>query len=360
MAVKQILLKGTPFERGFHYGRVCREEIRVSIESYKRLFKRENGFSWEESLNIACRFLPFIKGKYDVYIEEMKGIAEGAGVGFKEVLALNCRTEIMYTGVKSGETPNECSAFSAVPPASAEGTVLAGQTWDFTVAQRDAMVILRLPREGDAPARLIFTEGGMIGGMGVNTAGLSLTLNALETEGAGEGVPLRVRMRAVLDQSTVKNAYAAASEMPIPFASNLIITSKDGVSISLELDPSGCDVLLPEDGIIVHTNHFIGPRMVLNHQHADSASTYLRMQTLKQNLRSKKGLTAADIEGFFRDHRGYPTSVCNHPSPGLSEEERRDAYITDLAFVAELKSGTVRFVEGNPCEGEFAEIKIEE
>ena len=266
----------------------------------------------------------------------------------------------MYTGVKNGDAPNECSAFSAVPPATWGDTVLAGQTWDYTVSQRDAMVIIRLPAEGDAPARLIFTEAGMVGGIGVNTAGISLTLNALETEEAGDGVPLRFRMRAVIDQSTVKAAYAEASAMPIPFASNLIITSKDGVSLSLELDPSGCDVLLPEDGLIVHTNHFFGPRMVLNHLHSDSASTYLRLQTLKQNLRAKKGLNPSDVEGFFRDHRGYPTSVCNHPAAGLSEEERRDAYATDLAFIAELKSGLVRFVEGNPCEGEFREIKIEE
>ncbi len=360
MSVKQIRLVGTPYERGFYYGRECRDEIKISLDSYRRLFMKEKGFTWEQARKIAGRFLPCIRGRYDAYLEEMKGIADGAGAEFDEILALNCRTEIMYGSVGKGKNaPDECTAFSAVAPAARKDTVLAGQTWDYTVAQREALVIVRLPREGEIPARIFFLEAGMIGGIGVNAAGISLTLNALDTAGEDLGVPLRIRMRAVLDCSNINDAYVQAAQTPIPFASNLIITYKDGVSVSLELDPSGCDVILPEDGLLVHTNHYYGPRMVLNHWHSDRISTYFRLQTLKQNLKSKKDLTAEDIEGFFRDHRGYPVCVCAHCDPRLSGTDHLDDFQTNFAFVAELKSGLVRFVEGNPCEGEYVTLPID-
>ncbi|MBO4873310.1 MAG: hypothetical protein J5496_07835 [Lachnospiraceae bacterium] len=358
MSVKQILLAGDPYERGLQYGRECRDEIRISLASYRRLFLKERGLDWETSQRAASRFLPFISGRYKTYREEMRGLAEGAGVKFEEILALNCRSEILYSSLGSERTPDECTAFSAVAPATRPDVVLAGQTWDYTVAQRKALVIVRLPQEGETPARLLFLEAGMIGGMGVNAAGLCLTLNALSTEGADLGVPLRIRMRSILDQNNINDAYREAVPMPIPFAANLLITQKDGVSLSLELDPSGCDVLIPENGLLVHTNHWLGPRMVLCHQHSDMASTYCRLQTLKQNLESRKDLTAEDIEAFFRDHRGYPVSVCRHCDSRLTGQDHEDDYQTDFAFVADLKKGTVRFVEGNPCEGEFVTLTV--
>ncbi len=359
MSVRQILLAGPPYERGLQYGRECRDQILISLDSYRRLFMKEKQLTWEQSQAAACRFLPYIEGKYDVYLEEMKGIADGAGVQFEEILALNCRTEIMYSGVSYGKSSDECTAFSAVFPATRPDVVLAGQTWDYTVAQREALLIARLPRGGEIPARLSFLEAGMIGGMGVNSAGISLTLNALDTAASDLGVPLRMRMRSVLDSSDINRAYIEASQMPIPFASNLILTQKDGVSISLELDPSGCDVLIPENGILVHTNHFCGPRMVLSHFHSSRASTYLRMQTLKQNLQSGRELDLAAVEAFLRDHRGYPVSVCNHCDPKLTGTDHLDDYQTNFAFIAELVSGTVRFVWGNPCEGEYVTLPVE-
>ena len=360
MSFKQILLEGAPYDRGLRYGRECRGEILISLASYRRLFQKERNITWEQAQEIACRFLPFIEGKYDSYLEEMKGIADGAGVGFQEILALNCRTEILYSSVPGGtKAPDECTAFSAVAPAAHPDAVLAGQTWDYTVAQRKAVIIARLPGEGEIPARLLFLEAGMIGGMGVNAAGLSLTLNALDTADSDLGVPLRIRMRSILDAGNINDAYIAAAGMPIPFAANLIITQKDGVSLDLELDPTGCDVLIPENGLLVHSNHFIGPRMVQTHPHSSLASTYCRLQTLKQNLQSRKDLTAADIEEFFRDHRGYPVSVCRHPDPKLTGPARQDDYQTNFAFVADLKSGLVRFAPGNPCEEEFVTLTVE-
>ena len=195
MPVKQIVLTGSAYEKGLHYGRECRDEITAGLANYRRLFLKEKRMTWETARDAAHGLLPYLTGKYDEYLEEMRGIADGAGVTFDDILILNCRTEILYSASDTGKAPDECTAFSAVPPAAAPGTVLAGQSWDYTVAQRRAVVIVRIPAEGDIPARLLFLEAGMIGGIGVNAAGFCLTLNALYTAASAPGVPLRFRMQ---------------------------------------------------------------------------------------------------------------------------------------------------------------------
>ncbi len=358
MSIKQITLEGTPYEKGFQHGSRCRAQVLRSLETYRNRYAAKQ-VSWEDARRIAGRFEHVLTGEYACYAEEMRGIADGAGLEFADILALNLRSEILYTGLKDlPEEADECTAFCALPPATADGAVLAGQTWDYTIAQREASFIARFPAEGQRPVMLLFLEGGMVGGKGVNAAGLCLTLNALHTPRAAIGVPLHVRMRAVLEQSTLSGAYVKAAAMPVPVAACLILTHKDGLSLGLELDPEGVDVLLPENGILAHTNHFVGPRMVLNHAHSASGSTYIRYQRMWQLLRGKPALTQADLEAFTRDHAGYPTSVCAHPAPDTPPEKLPNAGGTNYAFVADLTHDRLRFVMGNPCEGNYEDIEI--
>lgn len=46
-------------------------------------------------------------GEWSAYVAEMRGVADGAGVGFEDILALNVRTEIAYGMGRDG-----CTAFS--------------------------------------------------------------------------------------------------------------------------------------------------------------------------------------------------------------------------------------------------------
>lgn len=357
---KEIVLTGTPYEMGYRHGSLCKAEVLNSLESYEKRFLRSRRYSWGQAKAIAQKFRPLLTGEYGRFAEEIQGIADGAGVDADDILTLNCRSEILYsTHEVPKEEPAECTAFSAVSPATKDGVTLAGQTWDYMMCQRRSTVIARFPAEGKMPARLFFLEAGMVGGKGVNSAGLALTLNALRTQSGAVGIPLHIRMRRILECRYLSDAYAVAAAAPIPFAANLILTHKDGVSLCLELDPSGCDVILPQNGIIVHTNHFYGPRMVLHHAHAGTAGTYVRFQMLDRLLRGKPELTAGDVEGFFRNHQGYPTSVCVHPHPDTLPENLDTAGATNYAFIADLTHGTVRFVEGNPCENEYRTLPIE-
>lgn len=64
--------------------------------------------SWPEVHAEAVKFLPMLnEERWRDYVEEMGGVAEGAGVEFVSVLALNVRTEIAY-----GMFNDACTALS--------------------------------------------------------------------------------------------------------------------------------------------------------------------------------------------------------------------------------------------------------
>ena len=65
------------------------------MESYEELFSRK-GIAWAEAKAGAERFIPAILEADPRYMEEMKGIAQGAAVELLDVLAINCRSELLY------------------------------------------------------------------------------------------------------------------------------------------------------------------------------------------------------------------------------------------------------------------------
>lgn len=165
-------------------------------------------------------------------------------------------------------------------------------------------------------------------------------------------------MRSALEQKYLGDAIKMCLVTPIPVPVNLMLTHKDGLSFSIELDPDGAEILEPENGVLVHTNHYKGIKQCLSHPCASAGSTYIRNQRMTCLMHSKRDLTIADIEAFCRDHAGYPTSICAHPDPATAPDKLPYAGATNYAFIANLTTGQLRFVMGNPCEGEFQDIGL--
>ena len=349
---KELILLGTPYERGVTYGRACRDEIRHSIKSYSHLFAERRGISWQQARTLAVSFVDVIRSAGAEYIAEMEGIAAGAELDFEDILTINCRSEMLYAPL----APQECTAFSLIPPATAEGKVLAAQNWDYVRSQREAVVILRISDLSGKPDILMFTEAGMIGGKGMNSAGLSLTLNALSTQKYAHGLPLHVRMRRILEQTTMEEGYKAAVAGAQPSPANLILTHRDGISLDLEIDCDGVDVLQPQSGVIVHTNHFTGPKFS-NRPHAASSNTYTRLQRIETLLKDKTGLTVTDAKSALCDHAGYPYSICKHTDPAAKKDAVQQG-ATNYSLIMDLTAGVAHFAWGNPCESEFTVLPV--
>jgi isopenicillin-N N-acyltransferase-like protein len=58
--------------------------------------RRASGLKWDEILEQAPRWTPIVEDFLPGIGDEMRGIAEGAGIRFEEVLALNARGELSH------------------------------------------------------------------------------------------------------------------------------------------------------------------------------------------------------------------------------------------------------------------------
>ena len=84
----------SPRERGRVHGQQARAQVHHSRSTYARLFA-SCGIDWANACRRAEAFRPVIDAQDAQLLEEMLGIAEGSGLQLSEVLALNCRTEIL-------------------------------------------------------------------------------------------------------------------------------------------------------------------------------------------------------------------------------------------------------------------------
>ena len=158
--------------------------------------------------------------KFDpAYVEEMRGIADGAGVPFAGVMLMNARTEMVAAARKQQSHqhfPDGCTAAFALPEASADGVLLHGQNWDWRAECAETGVVLRIRRD-DGPDILTFTEAGGLARSGLNSAGIGLTANALECDRdyqRGAGVPLPFIRRKVLESAYLAEAVRTIFSTP--------------------------------------------------------------------------------------------------------------------------------------------------
>lgn len=353
VCVTEVFISGDAYERGISYGKEAREAIKRCISHYAVYIENSTGMDWRAACENAKKFEPAIQSFRPEYLEEMRGIADGAQVRYEEILAINCRSELY--AMKQGAS-QECTAFAVMPSASRDGHVLAGQNWDNNYGQRDCMVVVHIYQQ-HKPDILLFTEAGFIGGKGMNSRGISLTLNALETNFDSEGVPLHIKMRSALDAEHISKAYEAVAKVPSAVGANLILTSGDGMALSAEVTPDGVDAILPEDGVIAHTNHLLSP--VLLQKSPDNwrnwGSTFVRLCRLKEMLRDGRDIDKDYLFRVMRDHGGYPYSICYHP-----EEKEPDicTMASNYSLVMDTTEQAAYFCAGQPCKGNYKEYHI--
>src|SRR5437764_250616 len=126
-----------------------------AVGAYRLTCAPYAGWDWPAGRAGAARFEAPIAAFRPAYLEEIRGIAEGAGLDPVDVLAINVRTEVMFAARarqarESQRWPAECSSFAVIPPPGGTGPVLAGQNWDWVPAAAANVVVLEAQQD-DGP-----------------------------------------------------------------------------------------------------------------------------------------------------------------------------------------------------------------
>jgi len=318
-----IEIAGDPRERGRQYGAAAADRVHRAAEIYLSAFAAQK-LGPAALRGLVDGFVPAIERFDPAYLEEMRGIAEGAHCPFEHVVVVNARTELLAAARRAAAGDNDgCTGAVILPERSADGVLIHGQNWDWRAECLDVGVVLRIRRE-DGPDVLTFTEAGALARSGLNAAGIGLTANFLgsDRDYRRVGVPLVLIRRKVLESTHYALALRAVYATQKSCSNNMILSHADGEAVSVECAPDEVFPMHPEAGLLTHANHFESPAALSKLRDTgliDTPDSTYRARRVRASLaRAGTALTADDMKEAFFDDFGTPHSVCRPPRPSLS------------------------------------------
>lgn len=314
-----IEVSGPPRERGRSYGTQAADRIRRGLAHYGAQLETLD-LGKAELLQLVRSYLPTIEAFDDTYIDEMRGIAEGCGVQLEDIVLLNARTEILKLAANPSlraelAQAEGCTAVAAMPAATADGELIHAQNWDWKAECAETAVVLHIRRD-DGPDILTFTEAGGLARSGLNSVGIAITANYLQSDRDYRriGVPLALIRRKALQQAQLAHALKAVYVTPKSAANNMMVSHAGGICINFECAPDETFRLHPEDGLLVHANHFVSP--VALSKLRDTGMTAFA-DTLYRDIRVRDLLlpylgriTIGHVKAALADDFETPFSVC--------------------------------------------------
>lgn len=352
-----ISIAGSPYECGKQYGTAARQMIQGNVKGYFERWHLQAGANREDILPLAKQFVPAISEYDAATMEEIEGIADGAGLTLEEIVALNARYEIGSLPIIEKLSPG-CTAVAVLPLVTGEGHTLIGQNWDLFPAFQDMSIILQVKQKGRPPL-VTMTEAGVVGHRGMNAAGVACCFNALASNWdlSIPKTPFLVIARGILNAESMDRALMAVTGTSTTCSGNFLIAHRDGFAIDLEVSPKDVGIVYDRDGILTHSNHFLE---LTNRQGMRDNFKYLLPDTLirfrrsRQLLEMEKGKIGVEhLERVFRDHLGYPNSICRHADVKM-EWYMRAATLSSV--IMDLNEGAMNVANGNPCENDYYRI----
>jgi len=260
--IYSIEVGGTPYEMGVQHGRLLRDQIRESVADYKtnavKLFGQADAdriFDWV--LNVAD-FKSSIETHLPHVLEELRGIADGAGLPFDDILLSNMFEEVyeaapLMLGLQGmAGAIQGCTSFTAL----SAGVQFSGQNMDYSSNLRGKQLLIHYKPPGKP--MLLYGFVGQVGGIGVNKQGLSVFVNTLpqgnmrESDGLGSAFICRL----LLEQNSVVDALDKLKAVPRFSGNNFVITDHNtGMVVECDADQAIPREQTDVQRSVVATNH---------------------------------------------------------------------------------------------------------
>jgi isopenicillin-N N-acyltransferase-like protein len=176
-------------------------------------------------------------------------------------------------------------------------------------------------------------------------------------DGIKKGVPYHLICRNILNSTSMNEALEFLANVDRACSANYLIGHVEGEALDAEAGPDQVGYIYPTDGLLVHTNHFIGLQLddVGKRRFPDSVIRYFRCQHLLR--KSGRAISSDNIQTILKDHFNYPHSICTHVSQSKPPEEREQ---TNSSFVMDLTEQSMLVAKGPPCENAYERLALKE
>ena len=260
---RALLLVGGPFERGRAHGKALKRQIHTVFGRWRaQLHALFSGVDQEGSAaasassevvdawvqHFANDFLAGTSYRLSIdkwapgLLEEVDGMAQGAGIDAKQMLVFQLMDEYWFHGqhvaadarqaaAAAAAQPEHCTAFGVPGEAAGKCPAVVAQTMDLESFRDGHQTVLHISGDSSRglPAALLFSHAGMVALCGVNSAGVACAVNNLSqlTHGTS-GLPVAFVIRAVLQRNSLDEALAVLLEAQHASGQTYTIAGPDG------------------------------------------------------------------------------------------------------------------------------------
>lgn len=306
--------------------------------------KIPEGRSRTEQLALAERYRDVVAEAYPWYLDELEGQAEAAEVDPIALFAVQVE-EIWYEPY-ARRLQGRCTDLVAVPPATADGKVLAAHNNDVSREYQAGLVAIEWTIPGEPT---VFTIGSPPWiSCGWNDAGITVSGNELAPLDERIGIPRMIQYRSMLRQPTIEMAVGEALRHDRASSYNQVLVSSSGEVVNVEGSATDAELTtVDERGHLVHTNHYVCASMLRYEGDPSyvphSATRYRRAAELLAGTEPGT-ITVEMLRAFLSDHATAPDSLCRHP------ERWGTRSATCFWWISDMTETRVHFGRGNPCD----------
>jgi isopenicillin-N N-acyltransferase-like protein len=348
--IPTIRTGGTPYAIGHDTGQQLRDLLQEAVAAYRVGFVARYG--WDRVVALGLPHLKIAQRVVPRRMEEMRGMADGAGLDLPTLFTMNARQEIAFAAKSQEE--DGCTSVGVPPDASADGHVLLAHNEDATPGWSGCTYVIHAEPD-DAPAYLTFSYAGLLLHQGLNSAGIGSVGNALYFNDLRPGVPKLLAYRDALEATFLEDAIRRVIRPERANGNNHVLASREGEIYDLEVSGAAHALHYIGGKPWAHANHVVDAAM-REREEGDLLNSRLRADRTGQLLSrvaGQGGVTLDDLRAILRDHANFPKSVCKHVAPGVNEH-----VCTIGSVIVDLTAGELHVCAGNPCEGEYEVFRL--
>ena len=372
MAVPFVFVRarGTYREIGRQIGEAARPQIEASLAFYREQFAAmSGGLSFADAQREAEVYLRHARLWLPQYVEELEGMAEGAGRPFMEVFVPNCGEEFTtdapqvsapaalpaaYGGVRQGD---RCTAVAV----NAAGRHVVGHNMDWYVIDVENNVVFDITVP-DGTRILTIAGVPYLPMLGMNSHGLGNVSNSLHSNDNRLGVPNTFVRRWSIEAPTVAEARERGLHPARARGTNQLFLDTDGQLVDVESSAlASAETTGDVTGRLwlAHTNHYMLPEMT-GREAVRHEETRTRLATAGRLLAEGVGRGDDPIELVTRVLRCHEPSlddcICGHPD---ESEPVAEQGMTVASMICDLDERRLYACAGTPCENPYQVFEMD-
>jgi len=254
--LRVIELKGTSYQRGLTHGQSLKPEIQELVKRWKA--DLEKTYSVPATAYIAeflqaSDFKPAIERWTPGLLDEVRGIADGAGVDFETMYAFQLVDE---SWVMSDDLNlSKCTSIAARK--RGDSPAFVAQNMDIPPFYHGFQTVLRIEGSAEEPGALVFTIPGVVAINGLNDRSIAVCVNAVtQLAYSAKGLPVAFTIRGILRQKTYEEAVRFLKEIQPAAPQNYAI---GGPNMTADFERSANRMVefvpFEDSEFTYHTNH---------------------------------------------------------------------------------------------------------